>query len=383
MHSPASTRPAYRSRVPGHWPFAAKRALTRALLTATAVAASALHAADEARPRVAILATGGTIAGVQAHPGAAAYRPGVLTLDHLLSQLPGLEKVAHLDGEQVSNIASQDITAERWLNLARRAAAHLDKPEVHGLVITHGTDTMEESAWFLRLVLRTEKPVILTGAMLPATHPEADGPNNLRSAVAIAASPSARGYGPLLLLNGELHPARDVRKTATEAIDTFQSPNDGTVGSASPAGPAFTVSASSIRPAPGGGFDLAALDAATLPRVVVVAAHGDADATVVDALLALPAERRPAGIVLAGVGNGNASAPLLAALERASREGIIIVRSSRTGRGLVNRNMEVDDDKLGWIAARALSPQKARILLALALTRTRDLAEIQGLFDEA
>src|SRR5690606_23365869 len=149
------------------------------------------------------------------------------------------------------------------------------------------------------------------------------------------------------------------------AIDTFQSPNDGPVGTATPAGPEITVSAHSLRPAPGGGFDLAALDAAKLPRVAIVSAHGDVDGTVVDALLALPAERRPAGIVLSGVGNGNASAPLLAALERASREGIIVVRSARAGRGLVNRNMEVDDDKLGWITARALSPQKARILLML------------------
>lgn len=338
--------------------------------------------ADEL-PRVAILATGGTIAGVQATPGAAAYKPGVLTLDHLLSKLPGLEKVARLDGEQVSNIASQDITAERWLHLARRAADHLARPEVSGVVITHGTDTMEETAWFLRLVLRSPKPVVITGAMLPATDPAADGPENLRSAVATAASPAARDFGPLLLLDGRLHSARDVRKTATEAIDAFQSPNDGPVGRATPSGPEFAVAPATIRPAPGGGFDLAALDAANLPRVVIVPAHGDADATLVDALLALAPSRRPAGIVLSGVGNGNASAPLLAALERASREGVVVVRASRTGRGLVDRNREVDDDKLGWIAARALTPQKARILLVLGLTRTRDLAELQRLFDEA
>jgi L-asparaginases, type II len=360
--------------------------LARLPLAFTAVLCASLLASvarSDELPRVAIFATGGTIAGVQATPGAAAYKPGVLTLDHLLSKLPGLEKVARLDGEQIANIASQDITAELWLHLARRAAERLADPDVAGVVITHGTDTMEETAWFLRLVLRSEKPVVLTGAMLPATDPAADGPVNLRSAVATAASPAARGYGPLLLLNGELHSARDVRKTATEAIDTFQSPNDGPVGSATPAGPVFTVSANSLRPAPGDGFDLAALDAAKLPRVAIVSAHGDVDGTVVDALLALPAERRPAGIVLSGVGNGNASAPLLAALERASREGIIVVRSARAGRGLVNRNMEVDDDKLGWIAARALSPQKARILLVLGLTRTRDLAELQRLFDEA
>jgi L-asparaginase len=360
------------------------RRSARLLALALLATATLLRAAPEnERPRVAILATGGTIAGVQARPGSAAYKPGVLTLDHLLAQLPGLEQVAALQGEQVSNIASQDITAERWLRLARRAAALLDDPAVHGLVITHGTDTMEETAWLLRLVLRSPKPVVLTGSMLPATHPAADGPRNLRSAVAVAASPEARDRGPLLLLDGRLHSARDVRKTATEAVDTFQSPNDGPVGSATPAGPVFTTSIREVRPAPGGGFDLASLDAATLPRVVIVAAHGDADATVVDALLALPAGRRPAGIVLAGVGNGNASAPLLAALESASKSGIVVVRSSRTGRGLVNRNMEVDDDTLGWLAARALSPQKARILLVLGLTRTRDLAELQKLFDEA
>ncbi len=355
------------------------------LLLFLAFASVPLRAADAKTqpPRVAILATGGTIAGVQATPGAAAYKPGVLTLDHLLSKLPGLERVALLDGEQVANIASQDITADLWLRLARRTAAHLADAGVSGAVITHGTDTMEETAWFLRLVLPGDKPVVITGAMLPATDPSADGPNNLRSAVACAASQSARGYGPLLLLNGQLHSARDVRKTATEVLDTFQSPNDGPVGRATPAGPEFTAPSSALRPAPGGGFDLATLDAATLPRVVIVSAHGDADGLVVDALLNLPADRRPAGIVLSGVGNGNASAPLLAALARASQSGVLIVRASRTGRGLVDRNREVNDDALGWIAARALSPQKARILLMLGLTRTRDTAALQRLFDEA
>jgi len=363
-----------------------KKSLRPLLLLALLLSSGLLHAsaADSPKlPRVAILATGGTIAGVQATPGAAAYKPGVLTLDHLLSQLPGLEKVAALDGEQVANIASQDITADLWLHLARRAAAQLARPEITGVVITHGTDTMEETAWLLRLVLRSDKPVVLTGAMFPATSPHADGPANLRSAVATAVSPASRGHGPLLLLNGQLHSARDVRKTATEALDTFQSPNDGPVGLATAAGPVFNVPAATARPAPGGGFDLASLDASTLPRVVIISAHGDADGLVVDALLALPAERRPAGLVLSGVGNGNASATLLAALERASRAGLVVVRASRTGRGLVDRNMEVNDDALGWIAARALSPQKARLLLVLGLTRTRDLAELQRLFDEA
>jgi L-asparaginase len=271
----------------------------------------------------------------------------------------------------------------RWINLARRVNARLAEPGVTGVVITHGTDTMEETAWFLRLVVNSPKPVIITGAMLPATSPSADGPANLRAAVATAASPAARDRGPLLLLNGFIHGARDVRKTATEALDTFQSPNDGPVGTVSAAGPVFTAAAGSVRPAPGGGFDVATLDAEKLPRVLIIAAHGDVDGTVVDALLALPAERRPAGLILSGVGNGNASAPLLAALTRASKEGIVIVRSSRTGRGLVDRNMEVDDNALGWIAARALSPQKARLLLQLGLTRTRDLGVLQSLFDQS
>lgn len=340
-------------------------------------------ASEPIRPEVAILATGGTIAGVQVAPGSVAYKPGVLTLDHLLAQLPDLNAVATLRGEQVANLASQDITAALWLHLARRVSAHLDDPAVAGVVITHGTDTMEETAWLLRLVVHSPKPVILTGAMLPATDPAADGPANLRAAVATAASSAARERGPLLLFDGQIHGARDVRKTATEALDTFQSPNEGPVGCVTAAGPEFSIAAAATRPAPEGGFDLAALDAATLPHVIVVSAYGDADGLVVDALLALPPERRPAGLVLSGVGNGNASAPLLAALTRASQAGIVVVRSSRVGRGLVDRNREVNDDALGWIAARALSPQKARILLALALTRTRDLAEIQRLFDEA
>lgn len=355
-----------------------------AVLFATLFTAGAcVGAAATEPPRVAVLATGGTIAGVQASPGSAAYKPGVLTLDLLLARLPGLEKVARLDGEQVCNIASQDITGGLWLELARRTSAQLSRPEINGVVITHGTDTMEETAWFLRLVVRSTKPVVVTGAMLPATDPAADGPDNLRSAVAVAASPLARGYGPVLLMNGELHAARDVRKTATESLDTFQSPNDGPLGRADPEGPRFQTQPSALRPAPGGGFDLAGLTGPDLPRVLIIPAYGDADGLLVDALLALPAGMRPAGLVLSGVGNGNASAPLLAALARASRAGILIVRSSRTGRGTVDRNREVDDDALGWIAARALTPQKARILLMLGLTRTRDPAALQTLFDEA
>lgn len=358
--------------------------LRRLLLVASLLLACDCPGAAPAElPLVAILATGGTIAGVQASPGSAAYKPGVLTLDLLLSRLPDLGKVARLEGEQVANIASQDITAGLWLHLARRVSAQLARPDVAGVVITHGTDTMEETAWFLRLVLHSPKPVVITGAMLPATDPAADGPDNLRAAVATAASPLARDYGPLLLLNRRLHAARDVRKTATEAIDTFQSPNDGPLGSASPSGPLLDVSPAAVRPAPGGGFDPALLEAAGLPRVIIIPAYGDADGSLVDALLTLPAGARPAGIVLSGVGNGNASAPLLAALARASKAGIVVVRSSRTGRGVVDRNREVNDDALGWIAARALSPQKARILLMLGLTRTRDPASLQSLFDEA
>lgn len=335
------------------------------------------------RSTVALLATGGTIAGVQVSPGSAAYRPGVIPVGDLLAKMPGIDALAVIEPEQLANMASQDIDAAVWVRLARRVAERVAEPGVAGVVITHGTDTMEESAWWLRLTVPTDKPIVLTGAMLPATDPAADGPENLRAAVATAASPEARGRGPLLLLNRELHGARDVRKTATEAIDTFQSPNDGVVGRVVAGAPVFEQPASVAGTIPGGGFPVAGLDAATLPRVVMVAAHGDADGLLVDALLALPAERRPAGIVLAGVGNGNGSASMLAALERASRGGMVVVRASRTGRGLVNRNMEVDDDALGWIAARALSPQKARLLLTLALTRTRDLAEIQRLFDEA
>lgn len=359
---------------------------TNLLLRAALVAVSlqlATSAQAEERPRVALFATGGTIAGVQVAPGSAAYRPGVIPVADLLARLPELAEVAVLEAEQLANIASQDIDHGLWTRLSRRVAETLADPGVAGVVITHGTDTMEETAWWLRLTVATDKPIILTGAMLPATDPAADGPANLRAAVAAAASAEARGRGPLLLLNGQIHGARDVRKDATEALDAFASPNDGPVGRVVGGRPVFAASAAGVSAAPGGGFDVGAVAANGLPRVVVVAAHGDVDGAVVDALLALPPERRPQGLVLAGTGNGNASAALLAALQRASESGVVVVRASRTGRGLVNRNMEVDDDALGWVAARALSPQKARLLLALALTRTQDVAQIQRWFDES
>ena len=322
-------------------------------------------------PQVVILATGGTIAGELKKPGEAGYVAGQLAVDVLIEAVPELQAVAQVKGEQIARIASQDMNDEVWLKLYRRIA-ELDKdPGVSGIVVTHGTDTMEETAFFLDLTTATNKPVVLVGAMRPATAKGADGPLNLLDAVKIAASPGSRGRGVLVALNEEIHNAHDVTKTSTTEVQTFRSPNTG---------PAGVMSAGQLHYYSGPTrqrlhFGLG--DRADLPRVEIVYSHANMDAGLVNASAQLSAK----GIVLAGVGNGNMSQAAMDALATLAKQGIVVVRSSRVGSGWVSRNVEVDDDTLGFVAAQDLNPQKARTLLRLALTQTSDPAKVQAMFD--
>jgi L-asparaginase len=327
-------------------------------------------------PRIRLLATGGTIAG--AHTAGRGYRAAALSVEALVAAVPQLATLAQINVEQVAKLGSQDMTEAVWRKLAARVQRAVDDPALAGVVITHGTDTMEETAYFLNLVVRTEKPVVLVGAMRPATAMSADGPMNLFNAVAVAATPAARGRGVLVVANDEIHCAREVAKTNTTQLGTFHSGQRGLAGLVNAGRPHFYAppvrrhtATSEFAP-----LSAASVGARTLPRVDLIFAHAGMDRALIDAAVAAGAR----GLVIAGVGDGNLGALALAACAAAAKRGVAIVRASRTGGGVVERNIEIDDDRLGFIAADELNPQKARVLLMLGLTRTSDPRALQEMF---
>jgi L-asparaginase len=330
--------------------------------------------AANAKPKVMILATGGTIAGAQASTTEAGYKSGSFSVDDLIKAVPQLKDLADISGEQVANIGSQTMNHEVWLKLAKRVNEVL-KGDTDGVVITHGTDTMEETAYFLSLVVKSDKPVILVGSMRPATAISADGPANLYNAVALAVNPQAKGRGPLVVLNDEIHYAHEAQKTNTTALDTFKSPNRGRAGVMN-TGKAYFFSPNSTVLGTKSEFSVDGKGVNDLPRVEVVYSYANLGRDGIDFLVSKGVK----GIVLAGVGDGNSTDAAIAALADAAKKGIVVVRSSRTGSGLVVRNVEVDDDKLGFVAGMELSPQKARILLMLGLMKTSDPKKLQEFF---
>ena len=331
---------------------------------------------EETLPRIALLATGGTIAGAQAQANAAGYKPGAWSVEQLIDAVPGLDGVARIQAEQVANIGSQNMSHAVWAALAKRVAALADDAGIHGIVITHGTDTLEETAYFLSLVARTDKPLVLVGAMRPATALGAEGPANLYNAVALAASAQARGRGPLVVMNEDIHYAREVQKIASTGVCAFASPNRGRAGIMHAGQPRF-YSRNTTRHTRDSEFSLSALQAAAWPRVDIVYAHAGMDGLLIDALIG-----RTQGIVLAGVGDGHATDDALSALARARAAGVAVVRASRVGSGLVTPEGEIHDAGAQFIAAGELNPQKARVLLMLALSASRDPAQWQRCFDE-
>ena len=325
-------------------------------------------------PTVVILATGGTIAGVGGSGVGTTYASAKLAIGKLLETVPELRQLAHLESEDVSQVGSQDMTGEIWLHLARRIQHHLARPEVQGVVVTHGTDTLEETAYFLDVVLPYGTPVIITGAMRPATGISADGPRNLYDSVTVAIDPRARERGVLVVIDEVIHSALGVTKTNTTYVSTFRSHDRGLVGSVIGGRALF------LRPPlPKLGVELPfELDRCrSLPPVHILYAYSDMD----PALVASAVEVGMHGIVLAGVGNGNASSAVVHALAAAVRAGIPVVRSTRTGSGLVSRNVEVDDDAYGFVAAGDLHPAKARVLLQLCLASGVPQARLQDHFE--
>jgi len=332
-------------------------ALWSCMINTAAQAAEAGTAAN--LPRILVLATGGTIAG-QADPRATgAYKSGQITGEQLVQSVPGLDKLASFSAEQISSIGSQDMNDKVWFALARRIQQALDKNEADGVVVTHGTDTLEETAFFLDNVLHGDKPVVIVGSMRPATAVSADGPGNLYEAVQVAGDPRSRGRGVMAVLNDKIEGARSVTKTNTTSIETFNSPNGGPIGYVDAAGGIrFMAQISGLKRMT---YELPTNE--QLPRVEIVYSHANMDAVPIEDAISHGAK----GIVLAGVGDGNTSKQALDALEMAAKNGIIVVRSTRVRSGFVTRNVEVDDDKNGFVVSEDLSPQKARVLTQLLI----------------
>lgn len=322
-------------------------------------------------PRLTVLAMGGTIAGSAASStDPTGYRAGTTGVAELLAALPELDRVATLTGEQFAQIDSSDVTDDLSLALARRANELLAEDSVDGLVITHGTDTLEETAYLLHLVIKSAKPVVLVGSMRPPTALSADGPRNIFAAVTVAASASAHGRGVLVVMNDEIHTARDVSKSSSLRVDSFESPY-GPLGTVVD-GQANFYRAVTRPHTTATEFELANLE--RMPRSAILFAHPGLDEAFVTTLTGYDV------IVHAGFGNGTVATRVIDALERLRTTGTLIVRATRTGSGHVTRVGASADSANTWVAVDDQNPQRARILACLALTVTRDRDEIQRIF---
>lgn len=343
--------------------------------TAILIIALAAGITLEAKPRVHIIATGGTIAGVATSAAPTAYAAGQIGIRALMDAVPQICDLAEVTGEQLVNIGSQDMNDDIWLKLAKRINELLSCEEIDAVVVTHGTDTMEETAYFLNLTVKSAKPVILTGSMRPSDAIGADGPANLYNAVAAAASPQSSGMGVMCCMNDQLFDARTVMKSHTVSCDTFEGGPSGIIGYVHDGKPRY-LQIPRNRHTVNSVFDVSDLD--VLPRVGIVYGYANASPLPLEAF----AEAGFDGIVLAGAGNGNFYKDVFEAAVKAQRKGIQIVRSSRCPAGPTTPNGEVDDTGNHFVASLDLNPQKARILLMLSLTRTRDWRRIQQYFEE-
>ena len=327
--------------------------------------------APTALPRVVVLATGGTIAS-RFDSTIGALAPAV-SGSELVRSVPGLDKVASVDVEQIANIGSYDITPEIWRRLAKRANELLALENVAGVVVTHGTDTLEETAYFLDLTVTSPKPVVLVGAQRAASFFDSDGPRNLLNAVRVAVSPEAVGKGALVVMNGQINAAREVTKTNTIEVETFKTLEFGALGVAD-------LGAVRFYRAPLRRQTIALSDEQALGRVEIVSQYAGADGRLITLLLQ---HGNIDGLIVEGFGLGHVTAGTLDAIKEARRRGIPVVLSTRvyTGRVVPLYARDVETQQIGCVRADNLSAQKARVLLMLALTRTKTTDELQKYFD--
>ena len=317
---------------------------------------------------ILMIATGGTIASKATADGLTPQ----LTSEELLAEVPELEQLCRIDTVQLMNRDSTNINSRDWLQMAACVRAHYDAYD--GFVLTHGTDTMEETAYFLNLTLKCDKPVAMVGAMLPSTGLGADGPRNLYNAVLTAATPETAKQGVVVAMDNIIVGAREVIKTNTVQPETFQAANFGKVGTIF--NNTVTYSTLPVRAhTTATPFDVTGLK--ELPKVGIVYNHAGVEGLQAEALVKAGYK----GIVNAGVGNGNIHKSIWPVLEQATKNGAVVVRSSRVPTGATTKDAEVDDKAQHWVSSGELNPQKARVLLQLALTKTSDWKEVQKYFD--
>ena len=327
------------------------------------------------KPKIRIIATGGTIAGVSTSATKSNYKAGEVGIQQLLLAVPEINAIAEVSGEQLVKIGSQDMNDDVWLKLAKRINELLNKEGFDGVVITHGTDTMEETAYFLNLTVSSSKPVVMVGAMRPSTGMSADGPLNLYNAVAVASDKNAQNRGVMVVMNDVVLDAKDVIKTNTLAVETFKGANFGNLAYIHSGKPFFTRLVQNKHTTQSV-FDIQNLN--SLPKVGIVYGYSNASELPMKALI----DARFDGIVYAGVGNGNFYHKLFELAVDAQKKGIQIVRSSRVPMGATTLDAEIDDAQYHFVASQALNPQKARVLLMLSLTKTKDWKQIQRYFNE-
>jgi L-asparaginase len=333
--------------------------LTSALLLPVAVQAG--------KPQVTILATGGTIAGSSASKtDTTGYKAGAVGIDTLIAAVPEMAQVADVKGEQISNTISGDVDDKVLLTLSKRVNQLLNQQGQQGVVITHGTDTLEETAFFLDLTVNSKQPVVMVGSMRPAKAISADGPMNLLEAVTLATAKQAENRGTMVVLNDRIGSAFYTSKTNSTTLDTFKATEPGYLGLFVSGQPKFYYTAA--QPIDKRYFDVSKLT--SLPKVEILYSYQAQDTAILDAALSNGAK----GIIIAGNGNGNVSTKMEAAIGKLHKQGIPVVMSTRTGAGYVST-------KSFAIGAGFLNPQKSRVLLQLALASGADLPQIASYFD--
>lgn len=343
----------------------------KAIATSLILTFCSAGAALADQPHVMILATGGTIAGsAPSNTQTVGYKAGAVGIDTLINAVPAIKQVAKVDGEQVANIGSNEITSDVILKLSNRVNELLARDDVNGVVITHGTDTLDETPYFLNLTVKSNKPVVFTAAMRPSTAISADGPMNLLEAVTLAADKDAAGRGVTVVLNDRIGAARFITKTNTTSMDTFKAPEEGYLGVFVGGKPQFETRSDKIHTLRSV-FDVR--NVKKLPQVVIIYGYQDDPEYMWDAAIANHAE----GIIYVGTGAGSVSKRSRAGIEKAEKKGIVVVRTSRTGSGVVP-----EDDSQPGLVGDSLNPAKARILLMTALTQTHDPKLIQQYFHQ-
>jgi len=326
--------------------------------------------ANTPKPRIVILATGGTIAGSANSATQASYKPGVISVEQIIATVPDIEKIANLKGIQICNISSQNMVLSIWLKLYNTIDSLFTNYLCDGVVITHGTDTMEETAYFLTLTIKHTNPVVLTGSMRPSTSLSADGPFNLYNAISVAASPKAKNRGVMIVMNDYIFSADDVTKTNTVNTTAFSCPNYGPLGYIHDGDPRFYRECT-LRHTVNSEFNIKGLK--TFPQVEIVYSYAFSSIIPIKALI----EAKVQGIVIAGVGHGNYNKEVAKEMEEGFNKGVAIIRSTRVATGGVDTAAEEYNPK--WPVSYLKTPQKTRILLMLALIKNNNLSDSKSI----